>query len=55
MDSGHITNKKVRLLCNEFDSDGYYIWSSLVDYGYGKWGYYFDMNDTEELELFASD
>lgn len=55
MDSGHITNKKVRLLCNEFDSDGYFIWSSLIDYAYGKWGYYFDMNDPEEMELFASE
>lgn len=55
MDTGHITNKKVRLLYNEFDSDGYYIWSSLVDFAYGKWGYFFDTNDAEELELFASD
>lgn len=55
MDSGHILNKKVRLLFNEFGSDGYYIWSSLIDYAYGKWGYYFDMNDPEEMELFASE
>lgn len=55
MDSGHITNKKVRLLCNEFDSDGYYIWSCLIDYAYGNYGYYFDINDKEELELFASE
>jgi hypothetical protein len=55
MDSGHILNKKIRLLFNEFDSDGYYIWHALVDYGYGKWGYYFDMNDRDELELFASE
>lgn len=53
MDAGHITNKKVRLLYNEFNSDGYYIWKCLLDYGYGKWGYYFDMNDRDELELFA--
>lgn len=55
MDVGHILNKKIRLLYNEFGSDGYYIWHALLDHGYGKWGYYFDMNDLDELELFASD
>jgi len=55
IDSGHILNKKVRLLCNEFDSDGYYIWSCMIDYAYLNHGYYFDFNDKEELELFASD
>lgn len=55
MNSGHIRNKKVRLLFNEFNSDGYYIWCCLLDYAYDKWGYYFDLKDTEELELFASE
>jgi len=55
MDAGHILHPKVRLLFNEFDSDGYYIWHALIDYAYGKWGYYFDMNDKDELELFASE
>lgn len=55
MDAGHIKNKKVRLLFNEFDSDGYYIWHSLVDYAYAEWGYYFDLSDPDVLELFASE
>ena len=55
MDSGHIINKKVRLLCNEFESDGYFIWSCLLDYAYANYGYYFDMGDKDELELFASE
>lgn len=55
MDSGHIRDPKVRLLCNEFDSDGYLIWHALIDYGYLTWGYYFDTNNKEELELFASE
>lgn len=55
MDSGHIRNSKVRLLYNEFGSDGYYIWSCLLDYAYEKWGYYFDTNNEDELELFASE
>lgn len=54
-DAGHIQNSKVRLLFNEFDSDGYYIWCCLLDYAYGKWGYYFDTNNKDELELFASE
>jgi hypothetical protein len=55
MDSGHILNKKVRLLVNEFDSDGYYIWSCIVDHSYLHNGYYFNVNNKEELELFATD
>lgn len=55
MDSGHVLNKKIRLLCNEFDSDGYYIWHCLIDYAYLLKGYYFDLNDREEVELFASE
>lgn len=55
MDTGHILNKKLRLLQNEFQADGYYIWSCLLDYGYGKWGWYFDTRDEEEMELFASE
>jgi hypothetical protein len=55
MDSGHVTNKKVRLLMNEFDSNGYFIWKCLIDYAYGKWGYYFDLRDEEEVELFATE
>src|SRR6202008_1498398 len=55
IDSGHILNKKIRLLCNEFDSDGYYIWSCVIDYAYNKWGYYFDTKDNEEMDLFASE
>lgn len=55
MDSGHIAHDKVRLLYNEFGSDGYYIWCCILDKAYAKWGYYFDTNNKEELELFASE
>lgn len=55
MDTGHVLNPKVRLLLNEFGSDGYYVWKCLIDYGYGKWGYYFDLKDKDLLELFATD
>lgn len=55
MDAGHILNKKVRLLTNEFGSEGYYIWSAILDKAYGKWGYFFDMNDADEFELFCSE
>lgn len=55
MDSGHITNKKVRLMMNEFGSDGYYIWKCLIDFGYKTWGYYYDHRDKDQLELFASE
>jgi hypothetical protein len=55
MDSGHILNKKVRLLFNDFDSDGYYIWKALLDYSYLHNGYYFNYNDKDVFELFATD
>lgn len=55
MDSGHIRNSKLRLLYNEFGPAGYWIWSCLLDYGYEKWGYYFDLRDQDEFELFCSD
>lgn len=53
MDCGHVRNKKLRLLYKEFDATGYYVWSCLLDYGYGHNGYFFDMNNDEDLELFA--
>ena len=55
MDSGHIQNKKVRLLFNEFGSDGYYVWSCLLDYSYKENGYFFDLNDPDQFELFATE
>ncbi len=55
MNCGHTTNKKVRLLFNEFGSDGYWIWQCILDEGYRIKGYYFDMNDHDAMSLFATD
>lgn len=55
MDSGHTENKKIKLLFSEYDSDGYWIWSNLVDECYEGRGYYFDLSNEDELILFASD
>jgi hypothetical protein len=55
MNCGHTINKKVRLLFNEFGSDGYWIWQCLLDQTYPHKGYYFDCNDKDALELFATD
>ncbi len=55
MNCGHTMNKKVKLLFNEFGSDGYWIWQCIIDQAYSHKGYYFDCNDKEELELFATD
>jgi len=54
-DSGHIRDPKIRLLRNEYGNDGYFIYSALIDKGHEEWGYYFDMNNEEEFELFADD
>jgi hypothetical protein len=55
MNCGHTINKKVRLLFNEFDANGYWIWQCIIDYAYSQKGYYFDCNDPDALELFATD
>lgn len=55
MDCDHIHNKKVRLLLFEFKADGYWIWCCLVAEGYRTNGYYYDVNNRESLELFATD
>ena len=51
----HISNRKIRLLINEFDSNGYWIWQCLLSEGYATKGYYYDCDDREALELFATD
>lgn len=55
VESDHVYNKKVRLLINEFDSDGYWIWSCLLSKIYKEKGYYMDLCNVDELELFAID
>jgi hypothetical protein len=55
MNCGHTTNKKIRLLFNEFDSNGYWIWQCILDHAYDSKGYYFDCSDKDALELFATD
>lgn len=51
----HVRNKKVRLLFNEFGSDGYWVWQCLLSAIYEGKGYYFNFKDKEALELFATD
>lgn len=48
-------NKKVKLIFNEFDSHGPWVWECLKCEIYEKKGYYFDISDPDELMLFASD
>jgi uncharacterized protein DUF4373 len=55
MNCGHTRNKKIRLLVNECGSDGYWVWQCILDQAYESKGYFFDYNDQDELEIFASD
>jgi hypothetical protein len=55
MNCGHTRNKKVRLVFNEFDANGYWIWQCILDHAYDHRGYYFDYADKDALELFATD
>lgn len=54
-DSNNVLNKKIKLLFAEFDSHGPWVWECLCCEIYEKKGYYFDINDPDELMLFASD
>jgi len=54
MNCGHIRNKKVRLLVNEYKGAGYWIWCCILDQAYEGKGYYFDYTK-DELEVFAAD
>ncbi|WP_256013164.1 DUF4373 domain-containing protein [Desertivirga xinjiangensis] len=51
----HIQNRKIKLLFNEFNSDGYWIWKCILSTAYATKGYYFDLNDEDEVELFATE
>lgn len=53
--SGHITEADMRLLFNEHDSHGYYIWACIRDYAFKNLGWHFDTRDDDEMELFASE
>lgn len=55
MECNHIRNNKIRLLFNEFQETGYWIWQCILSTAYEGKGYYFDCNDKDALELFASE
>jgi hypothetical protein len=40
MEVDHNTNKKIRLLFNDQNADGYWIWSCIVSQAYAKEGYF---------------
>jgi hypothetical protein len=50
-----IHNKKVKLLFNEFDSHGFWIYSCLLSEIYKHKGYYIDFSDSDTVTLFATD
>ena len=54
MDTGHVTNKRVRLLFNDFGSDGYWIWHCLIDSAYKTHGYYHPAS-ADDIEIFSAD
>lgn len=50
-----VHNRKIKLLFNEFDSHGYWIYSCLLSEIYRVKGYYLDISDKDYLTLFALD
>jgi uncharacterized protein DUF4373 len=51
----HIRNNKVKLLMLDFAEKGYWIYQCLLCEVYEKKGYFMDLNDKDNLILFASD
>jgi hypothetical protein len=50
-----LLNKKVRLLQADSGERGVLVWLHILSYAYKENGYYFDMNNVEEVEHFASE
>jgi hypothetical protein len=50
-----VLHQKVKLIFNEFDSHGYWIYSCLLSEIYRVKGYYLDLSDQDYLTLFATD
>lgn len=55
MDADVVYDTNVKLIYSEFGSDGIWIWLCLLSKIYREKGYYFDLNDRDDLTLFASD
>jgi len=53
MEVDHTSNKRVRLLYNDLGSDGYWIWSCLIDSAYKTYGYYYPATG-EDIELISA-
>jgi hypothetical protein len=55
MDTNHLRDTAIKLLFNEFDADGYWVWKCLLSAAYEEYGYYVPVSDKDWLTLFASD
>lgn len=55
MNTGIIYNTKVKLLLNEFDSDGFWIYSCILSQIYSHEGYFMSVADLDHLTLFSID
>lgn len=55
LDTDFIDHKKIKLLFNEFNSDGIWIWLCIISRAYKGEGYYFDISNDDDLMLFAND
>lgn len=49
----HTTDKRMRLLISDHDSDGYWVYQNILADGHLNNGYFFDVNDEDEFTLFA--
>lgn len=50
-----LSNKKVRLLQADTGERGVLVWLHILSYAYKETGYYFDLNQAEEVDYFATE
>lgn len=55
MSCDHVLNRKIRLLFRDHGAEGYWVWQNLLAEAYRNKGYYFDINNEEELWQFSDD
>lgn len=55
VNTDRVISKKIKLLMNEFDTDGFWIYDCLLSEIYKHKGYYMNVSDNDYITLFAQD
>lgn len=53
METNHLDDKDLRLFLKDTSRDGYFVWHCIINEAYKTHGYFFPVDNLEDLELFA--